>query len=133
MKSIRKRYLLTIGSAFILCLAVACFCCANNSAVLLIASISIFLLYLLPLLASGVYFKTLADKPENVARFYMIYLLVKFVYSAVIIGAGNFLIEGSARKTLVLLLAVIFIVSLIVESYLFIQIEKKISHNETNL
>lgn len=132
MKGIRKYYLLMTGCAFVLCLAAAFFCCVNNNAMFLIASTSIFLLYLLPILASRIYFSTLADKPENVARFYMIYLLAKFVYSAIIIGIGGYLVDDSAKKMLMLLLAVTFIVSLVVESYLFIQTEKKISHNETN-
>ena len=130
--SMKKRYRLIIESTLILNLCCILIYSFSDRDLILISSFSTILIYLLPLITSSMYFRVLKNRPENIARFYMLYLLSKFVYSAIIIGIGSLLIATISKKTFILSLAITFTISLIVESRLFIQIEKNISYNETN-
>lgn len=130
--SMKKRYRLIIESTLILNLCCILIYSFSDRDLILISSFSTILIYLLPLITSSMYFRVLKNRPENIARFYMLYLLSKFVYSTIIIGIGSLLIATISKKTFILSLAITFTISLIVESRLFIQIEKNISYNETN-
>lgn len=88
--------------------------------------LAIFLLYSISALALRLYLKVLKQKPKNIARFYMAYQLVKVVASGVIAACGSFLVGKPYSRSFVILFAIAFFLSLITESYSFIQTEKKL-------
>lgn len=77
------------------------------------------------------YFKALEQESEAVTRFYMVHLLVKFIVSAVIAFAGSIVLGIPYNKIFVITFALVFFLTLIAESYAFVQIEKKKRLNET--
>src|SRR5574344_1070898 len=119
--NIKRRFYLSTGLALFISLA----CSISAQAFfgipdflhLVTPPLAIILLYTISAIALRIYMKVINRKPEDIARFYMVYQLLKVVASGMIAACGSLLLETPYKKPFVILFAIAFFLSLITESY----------------
>lgn len=81
------------------------------------------------IISSSIYFKTLKKAPQNVARYYMIHMLVRFVVCGIIAVAGGLILKEDV-KVFLLSFCIFFVLTLVCESFVFVYFEKKLNEKQ---
>lgn len=136
IESLKKTYRivmgLTLATSVLVAVILSVFSAGNVLLLCAVTLTAIVLLFLYHGFAANLfYFKALENDPEGVARFYMVHLMIKFIVGAVIAFAGSMVLGTPLKKVFVITFALVFFMTLIAESYAFVQIEKKKHLNET--
>lgn len=131
-KTYRNVMGLTLATSVVVAVVIAAFSATNVLLLFAVTLTAIALLFLYHGFAASLfYFKALEHNPEGVARFYMVHLMIKFIVGAIIAFAGSMVLGTPLKKVFVITFALVFFMTLIAESYAFVQIEKKKHLNET--
>ena len=94
--------------------------------------ISALCLLLYTWLSSVFYFRVLEQTPQAVARYYMIHMLARFVFSGIVLFVCNYLV-GVGVKPALIGFAVLFLLTLFGESCMFVHIERNLNENKSSV
>lgn len=136
IETLKKKYYHVMGLTLIVSVLAAILIAAFSGihvvkvSVVTLSAVALFFVYH-AIVAKYFYFKALNHEAEAVARFYMVHLLIKFIVAAVIAFVGSIVLGVPYNKIFVITFALVFFLTLIAESYAFVQIEKKKRLNET--
>ncbi len=79
-----------------------------------------------------VYFRMLGKKPVAVVRYYMAHTMARFVFGGIVLWVCHSIAGQSAKPALVGF-GVLFLALLVSESIVYIQIEKNLDENKSNI
>ena len=131
-KELAQSYRLRVGGALVLSFALCALFAILGCAVAALPFVWVYagatlLLALYQLLSSRCYFKLLCGERVQVARFYMVHFILRFVFAGVLLVVFIEL-EPSCARALTWSFLVLFLVILVVEAMVFVNTERKLSN-----